>query len=507
MRSAVRSLFASRFVAVPGTGVGLLAALVATLTIAGCSQSPEPKFVFGESTGKLYRPAQKAVEMELVKDFGEPNHIVVWEKLPVDFGAFDGVVEQSAANFSDPVKVKLTRKANSKVPMSADDLRGAGIIWTSGANADATAWDPKGREVPLDYEVAHYDPKESTLSVSVWPAIAGEKGKLDPPKAGDKFTVLGPMLQQGHKLYMTHCEHCHGVSGDGKGPTASYFDIKPRDYRLGRFKFTSTKSTDRATRDDLVRTVRQGIPGTYMPSFLLFTDEEIGPIVEYVRWLAMRGEFEERSGAEFLSGQFGSEDVSQRVKGGETRESIETALDNYIKSEYPGVADDLAGRINTSWTASEQPDALVTPKIARTPDTPESRERGRKLFRSDTAKCAQCHGPAGKGDGPQTEDYQVILGTNKKRTIPGLFDDWGNPIKPRDLTSGIYRGGRRPLDLYRRIYSGIKGTPMPPFGTALKDEEIWDIVNYAMSLPYGSGSENSELRQSKIASASPVGGG
>ncbi|HEV3341830.1 MAG TPA: hypothetical protein VG125_15795, partial [Pirellulales bacterium] len=73
----MRSLFASRFVAVPGTGVGLLAALVATLTIAGCSQSPEPKFVFGESTGKLYRPAQKAVEMELMKDFGEPNHIVV----------------------------------------------------------------------------------------------------------------------------------------------------------------------------------------------------------------------------------------------------------------------------------------------------------------------------------------------------------------------------------------------------------------------------------------------
>ena len=161
----------------------------------------------------------------------------------------------------------------------------------------------------------------------------------------------------------------------------------------------------------------------------------------------------------------------------------------------------------TSWTAAEQPDALVTPKIARTADTAESRERGRKLFHSDTAKCAQCHGPAGKGDGPQTEDYQVILGTNKKRTVPGLFDDWGNPIKPRDLTSGIYRGGRRPLDIYRRIYSGIKGTPMPPFGTALKEEEIWDLVNYAMSLPYGSGSGVPEMNQSKIASASPVGGG
>jgi mono/diheme cytochrome c family protein len=489
--------------------LALLASLPVIVVLAGCGETPSPKFVVSESTTKLYKPAQRAVEAELVRDFGEPNHLIAWKKLPVDFGTFDGVVEETAQNFSDPVKVKLTRKTDSKIPMATDDLRGAGLVWTAGSNSDATAWDQKGRQVPLDYEVEHYDPQTSKLSVLVNPTLAGEKGKLDPPKAGDKFTVLGPMLQQGHKLYMTHCEHCHGVSGDGKGPTASYFDIKPRDYRLGRFKFTSTKSNDRATREDLDRTIRQGIPGTYMPSFLLFKDEEIGPIVEYIRWLAMRGEFEQKSDAEFVNGQYASEDVAQRIKGGESREAVEKALDDYIKTpdQWPKAAETAADDLALSWTASEQPDALVTPKIPRTADSPESRERGRKLFHSDTAKCAQCHGPAGKGDGPQTEDYQAILGTNAKRKVPGLFDDWGNPIKPRDLTSGIYRGGRRPLDIYRRIYSGIKGTPMPPFGTALKDEEIWDIVNYAMSLPYASGSGVPEVNQSKIASASPVGGG
>jgi mono/diheme cytochrome c family protein len=513
----VASVFGLRSSAVKPGRLGLLTACVVTLTLAGCGETPSPKFVTSESTAKLAKPAQRAVEIELVKDFGEPNRLVAWEKLPVDYGAFEGVVEESAKNFTDSVKVKLTRKADSKIPMANDDLRGAGLVWTSGANADASAW-TKGREpheVPLDYEVSHYDPTKSTLSVRVTPAIAGDQTKpkeerLDPPQLGDKFTLLGPMLTQGHKLYMTHCEHCHGVTGDGKGPTGSYFDIKPRDYRMGRFKFTSTKSNDRATRDDLVRTVRQGIPGTYMPSFLLFKDEEIGPIVEYIRWLAMRGEFEEKSDAEFVNGQFTADDIAQRVKGGETRESIESKLAEYIANDWPATAEEAVGRVATGWVAAEQPDALVTPKIARTPDTPESRERGRKLFHSDTAKCAQCHGPVGKGDGPQTEDYQLILGTNKKRTVPGLFDDWGNPIKPRDLTSGIYRGGRRPIDVYRRIYSGIKGTPMPPFGTALKDEEIWDLVNYAMSLPYGTGSETPELRQSKIASATdmpPVGGG
>ena len=75
-------------------------------------------------------------------------------------------------------------------------------------------------------------------------------------------------------------------------------------------------------------------------------------------------------------------------------------------------------------------------------------------------------------------------GTQKKYEKRGLHDEWGNPLKPRNLTLGQYRGGRRPIDLFRRMYAGIKGTPMPKFGGALKDAEIWDIVNYVMSLPY-----------------------
>jgi len=60
-------------------------------------------------------------------------------------------------------------------------------------------------------------------------------------------------------------------------------------------------------------------------------------------------------------------------------------------------------------------------------------------------------------------------------------------LQPRNLTLGQYRGGRRPVDIFRRVYAGIKGTPMPAFGrTALKDDEIWDVVNYVMSLPYQS---------------------
>jgi len=91
----------------------------------------------------------------------------------------------------------------------------------------------------------------------------------------------------------------------------------------------------------------------------------------------------------------------------------------------------------------------------------------------------------GRGDGPQTEDFQPKPGSSEKFPVAGLHDDWGHHLLPRDLTRGIYRGGRRPIDLYRRVYAGIKGTPMPPFGgTVLNDDEIWDLVNYVMSVPY-----------------------
>ena len=41
-------------------------------------------------------------------------------------------------------------------------------------------------------------------------------------------------------LYREHCAHCHGITGDGVGPTATFLNPYPRDYRKGQFKFKST---------------------------------------------------------------------------------------------------------------------------------------------------------------------------------------------------------------------------------------------------------------------------
>jgi hypothetical protein len=73
-----------------------------------------------------------------------------------------------------------------------------------------------------------------------------------------------------------------------------------------------------------------------------------------------------------------------------------------------------------------------------------------------------------------TRFHEVLDGDAlKPRTIP-----------PRNLRQGIYRGGRRPLDLYYRIHAGINGAPMPAAAGTVSPEEIWHIVNYVRSLPY-----------------------
>ena len=81
--------------------------------------------------------------------------------------------------------------------------------------------------------------------------------------------------------------------GRGDGPTASFLYPLPRDYRKGLFKFTSTPSGAKPHRDDLRRTIKNGLHGTSMPAFdALLAGPEIEQVIDYVTFLSMRGETE-----------------------------------------------------------------------------------------------------------------------------------------------------------------------------------------------------------------------
>ena len=457
---------------------------VGTLLLAGCGQGPQAEFSIRPETEDLIPVAKRAVKKALHEGFGTPQKIEAWQKLPVNYGGISGTVAEVIEGNKG-----VTATLDGDVARVTED---APLLWLTGPRSDA--------KFNAD-SIASFNPETKTLTWS---------GPAEPaPAAGDKFIVgFGSAMKVGRVVYMRNCMHCHGVSGDGNGPTAKHLNPLPRDYRMGKFKFTSTLTPEKPTRDDLNRVVKYGIPGTYMPSFLWLGETETEAVIEYVRWLSMRGDFEKRLDSE-LAGDYSQkaiEDSARKalavfqaaVKDGEKPERPQGAgqakaaaaeeFAKYEKEEFPEIIDETAATVAGSWTQSELPDSQVTPKAPRVADDKASRDRGRVLYLSDKGKCYTCHGVRGRGDGTSTEEFWKIPGSDDYYDRRGLHDDWGHPLAPRNLTLGQYRGGRRPVDLYRRIAAGIKGTPMPGFSAALKDEEIWDVVNYVMSLPYESSS-------------------
>ena len=464
-----------------GTGFSVLVVFGLAAMNLGCGNGPQAEFKYRPTTEDLISEANKAVKKTLAEDFGTPQTLVAWERFPVDYGGVKGTVA-STDGPAGSIAVTIDGDA-SKI------AKGAPLLWVSGSQAGGKA---------VETTVKGFNAEAKSLQLASGSAA---------PAAGDRFVVgFGEGMQLGRVVYMKNCMHCHGVTGDGDGPTGKFLNPRPRDYRNGKFKFTSTQSQEKAARDDLHRIVQYGIPGTYMPSFLLLGERETTAVVEYVRWLAIRGEFEKRFVEEltndysltaikdatdkaeksYLEKKRNKEEAEKPLNLSKATKAAATAFKKYdTDKELDGAIEETANLLAAAWTQAETPEVLVIPTSQRVEDTPESRERGRLLYMSNTTKCYTCHGPTGRGDGAATEDFWDKPGTSVKYPNRGLHDEWGNPLKPRNLTLGQYRGGRRPLDLFRRIRAGIKGTPMPAFGdTVLKDPQVWDVVNYVMSLPY-----------------------
>jgi mono/diheme cytochrome c family protein len=246
-------------------------------------------------------------------------------------------------------------------------------------------------------------------------------------------------LRLGAESYRRNCRQCHGVSGGGDGPAAQHMLPRPRNYRPGIFKFTSTTYGAKPLREDLLRTVRRGIVGTSMPSFDLLPTAELDGVVDYVLALTHRGELE-----------------SQLADAAEFDGQIDT-------NEVPKMVDAVLAKWKTARTQ------VVYPQTPMPELTPSSAQKGKEAFL--TKGCSKCHGDDGRG-----------------QTAENRGDDvWGFPTKAADLTSGMLRGGTEALDLYRHIDAGINGTPMPSFRGALaqEPETIWNLVAYVFDLSNG----------------------
>ncbi|QDT66148.1 c-type cytochrome [Calycomorphotria hydatis] len=347
----------------------------------------------------------------------------------------------------------------------------------------ATVTDEEGEKKEIDGIAVLLDHNFGTPTVAqVWDILPVKFG-TDEDKTAE--------LDYGRAVYLRHCRTCHGLTGAGDGPSGYYLYPKPRDFRLGVFKWTSTEQTAKASRADIMKVLQHGIAGTSMPAFSQLSQADLDAVTEYVRWLAMRGEYEQKLVNEVYL-DFSKPVVEERLADGETQEELDEEINEFLLYDFPDSVEFVSEDLAETWTEADEEDVVIEPKSERTEPTPESIARGREVYISEKGKCISCHGKHALGDGPQATSFQIIPGSSEKYPEPGLHDVWGNVLQPRNLRKGVFAGGKEPVDLYRRIYAGIKGTPMPAFGASLTEEEIWDLVNYLLWLPDAPGEEEPE---------------
>ena len=266
-----------------------------------------------------------------------------------------------------------------------------------------------------------------------------------PVEPGPKPNVNGDKPETlGQQLFATQCAGCHGEKGDGKGPAARFLNPRPRDLGEAKFRIVST-SNRLPSDDDLKRVIRNGMPGSAMFAFGHLGDDDVQALVGQIR-------------------AFSRDRIESQLR--------QTAVDNNDEID----AAELAEKVQRLTRPGEP-----TPLPSQLPEaTKESIARGAELYRSAKTACSACHGPQGKGDGPQEQR-----------------NDDGMPTRPRDLSRGIFKSGRDPQQLYTRVVLGLPGSPMPG-NSFLTLTEIGDVVNYILSLSPAESTALTEHRRQTV---------
>jgi cytochrome c oxidase cbb3-type subunit I/II len=221
-------------------------------------------------------------------------------------------------------------------------------------------------------------------------------------------------IAYGKEVYQRRCLGCHGESGDGNGPAATFmYKQRPRNFAAAVFKFRLTKEP-LPTDGDLLRTITRGVRGTAMPAWHELHIIDRLAVIQYIKYeLAV--------------------DRSDPAKPYA-----------YFKEEPPG-----------------------PPLYIGRPPVPSEQMLTRAKNVWQSAKCWECHGQTGKGDGEKA---------------PGLKDDLGFPSPPADLTAGQFKSGPTVEDIFRTMTTGLSGTPMPSYRDPLSEEDRWALSYYVLAL-------------------------
>lgn len=221
-------------------------------------------------------------------------------------------------------------------------------------------------------------------------------------------------IAYGKEVYERRCVGCHGATGDGNGQAATFmYNQRPRNFTAGAFKFKLGQKGIPSD-GDLLRTITRGVRGTAMPPWYVLPINDRLAVVQYIKYVLAV----DRSDPAKPYAFFAEEPPGQPL---------------YI-GKPPAPTKDIVAHGKDVW---------------------------------ENAKCWECHGKTGKGDGEKAA---------------GLKDDTNFPIRPADLTSGQFKSGAMVEDIFRTISTGLSGTPMPSFRDALPEPDRWALAYYILSL-------------------------
>jgi DMSO reductase family type II enzyme heme b subunit len=121
--------------------------------------------------------------------------------------------------------------------------------------------------------------------VGVWLlAPSRTQGKLVPAGTGGSGVAAAQSTSGGQAIYEQRCAGCHGLTGEGQGPVTERLFVKPRDFTRDEYEIKSTAGDEFPSREDLIRTVAEGMPGSSMPAWRgVLSEAEIGAVVDYVQ--------------------------------------------------------------------------------------------------------------------------------------------------------------------------------------------------------------------------------
>lgn len=283
----------------------------------------------------------------------------------------------------------------------------AAQVATTSTAADAQAVEQDSAEVPAA-------------------GVASAEDDDPPPQRGwyaDDPVARARALDRGQAVYLDYCAECHGVRGTGWGAAARYLRVRPRDFTKARYKWRRTGSGELPSDDDLLRTVRWGVPGTSMPGWRgRLPDDHLRAVVVYLK------------------------------------------------------------TFSASFAEDEIPAAVAIPATA--PDFDDAaRRRGRHLY--VLMRCWSCHGMSGAGDGPSADTLEDSDGRPVEAYdfTSGQLRSGRHPVDIyRSFTTGV-NGTPMPEFAEALVFGGDAFEDLSPFADVLADPEKVDLQAYLQAIP------------------------